>query len=465
MRMQKKVIIIGGGIGGTAAGALLSHRGLQVELFDKNSLIGGRCTTYEKEGFKIDVGVHLFGEGAQGPLQKVTELIEMPNSIQWVLSREPRPLLCYKGKVSIYSRMTMAQLLPEGESENVMKFFADCMSIRKKRIKELYYTNLESYLNQYSQDPTFHAFIAMICGQYFCVPPNVASTGEFIRAFRGVVSKRASAYPRGGCIAIPQSYVQGIEKYNGVVQLNAEVKRVIVEDGKATGVELEDGTTHFADIIISNADIKNTVMNLVGEHEFPKEYVQRVKQLTYAQHCLAIKVALDKKVTDQKLIMNIHIDYSDMDAYIEKIYRGEIPDEIGGMITVPSNYDPGLAPKGKQLIFSGTAISSDWRQYDWKKWGERCLESLIRVIPEAEDHILWYNIDTPELVERFAGEDGNIIGVGQTIDQVGERRPSQISPVQNLYIVGCEAGGWGIGAELAANSAIELVNILTKKET
>ncbi|MHA1428308.1 MAG: NAD(P)-binding protein, partial [Candidatus Helarchaeota archaeon] len=113
--MQKKVIIIGGGIGGTAAGALLSHRGLQVELFDKNSLIGGRCTTYEKEGFKIDVGVHLFGEGAQGPLQKVTELIEMPNSIQWVLSREPRPLLCYKGKVSIYSRMTMAQLLPEGE--------------------------------------------------------------------------------------------------------------------------------------------------------------------------------------------------------------------------------------------------------------------------------------------------------------------------------------------------------------
>ncbi len=462
--MKKTVIIVGGGIGGTAVGALLAHKGYKVQLFDKNSLIGGRCTTYEKEGFKIDVGVHLFGEGADGPLQKITELIEMPDSIQWVLSREPRPLLYYKGQKSVYSRMTMAQLLPPGESENVMKFFADCMSIRKKQINDLYYTDLESYLKQYSADPTFHAFIAMICGQYFCVPPNVASTGEFIRSFRGVVSKKASAYPIGGCIAIPKSYIKGIEQNNGQVLLNSEVKRIIIEENQARGIELQDGTSHYADIIISNADIKNTVQNLVGTKYFPSEYVNKVKDLTYAQHCLAIKVALDKQVTDQKLIMNVNVDYSDMEAYIEQIYRGEIPDEIGGMITVPSNYDPGLAPKGKQLIFSGTAISSDWRNYDWTKWGERCLESLLKVLPEAEDHILWYNIDTPELVEKYAGEDGNIIGVGQTIDQVKERRPSQITPIKNLYIVGCEAGGWGIGAELAANSAIELAEILIKEQ-
>ncbi|NVM54762.1 MAG: NAD(P)/FAD-dependent oxidoreductase [Candidatus Helarchaeota archaeon] len=461
--MKKSVIVVGGGIGGTAVGALLAHKGLKVQLFDKNSIIGGRCTSYQKEGFTIDVGVHLFGEGAKGPLQKVTELIGIPKAMQWVLSREPRPLLCYKGETSVYSRMTMARLLPPGESENVMKFFADCMSMRKKRINELYYTDLETFLNQYSTDPTFQAFIGMICGQYFCVPPNTASTGEFIRSFRGVVSKRASAYPIGGCIAIPNAYVEGIERYQGTVQLNAEVKRIIVEDERATGIELQDGTTYFADIIISNADIKNTVENLIGAKFFPKEYVERVKNLTYAQHCLAIKVALDKKVTDQKLIMHIHIDYSDLDSYVEQIYKGEIPDEIGGMITIPSNYDPNLAPEGKQLIFSGTAISSDWRNYDWKKWGERCLESLLRVIPEADGHVMWYNIDTPELVEKYAGEDGNIIGVGQTVDQVKDRRPSQICPLKNLYIVGCEAGGWGIGAELAANSAMELAEILTKE--
>lgn len=463
--MKKSVIIVGGGVGGTAVGALLAHKGFQIQLFDKNSLIGGRCTTYQKEGFKIDVGVHLFGEGAKGPLQQITEMLGMPGAIQWVLSREPRPLLCYKGKKTVYSRMTMAQLLPPEETETVMKFFADCMSIRKKSIEELYYTDLQTYLNRYSQNPMFHAFISMICGQYFCIAPEVASTGEFIRSFRNVVSKQASAYPIGGCIAIPEAYVAGIQKYGGEVQLNTEIKRIIIEDDKATGIELQDGSTYFADVIISNADIKNTVTNLVGEKYFPKDYVKRVKKLTYAQHCLAIKVALDKKITDQKLIMHVHIDYSDLDAYLEQLYKGEIPDEISGMITVPSNYDPGLAPEGKQLIFSGTAISSDWRHYNWQKWGERCLESLQKVLPEIEGHVLWYNIDTPALVEKYAGEDGNIIGVGQTVDQVKDRRPSQGTPLKNLYIVGCEAGGWGIGAELAANSALELADLLIKESS
>lgn len=463
--MSKSVIIVGGGIGGTAVGALLAHQGFQVSLFDKNSLIGGRCTSYQKEGFTIDVGVHLFGEGAKGPLQQVLEQIGMPDALQWVLSRNPRPLMYYKGKISIYSRTTMAQLLPASEYNTLMKFFADCMSIRKKTINELYYTDLETYLNQnYSTNPIFHTFIAMICGQYFCIAPSVASTGEFLRCFQAVLTKQASAYPVGGCVAIPKAYVEAIEKYDGKVTLNTQIKRILVEDDKTTGIELKDGTQYDADIVISNADIQNTVKNLVGEKYFPREYVNRIRKLTYCQHCMAIKVALDTKVTDQKLIMAINVDYSDMDRYVEQVMNGEIPDEVGGMITVPSNYDPGLAPEGKQLIFLGTAISSNWRKLDWEKWGERCLESLQKVLPEITEHILWYNIDTPALVEQFAGEDGNIIGVGQTIDQIKDHRPSQITPIENLYIVGCEAGGWGIGTELAANSALELVNILIKSE-
>ncbi|MHA1265692.1 MAG: phytoene desaturase family protein [Candidatus Helarchaeota archaeon] len=461
--MKPSVIIVGGGIGGTAVGALLSKRGFQVQLFEKNSIIGGRCTSYTKEGFTIDVGVHLFGEGAKGPLQKICEMVGMPNAIQWVLSRDPRPLLCYKGKKSIYSRESMAQLLPQTEYKKVMQFFADCMSLRRKRINELYYTNLETYLNQYSTDPTFHAFIAMICAQYFCIPPNIASTGEFIRSFRGVVTKKSSAYPVGGCIAIPEAYVQAIRQNRGDVTLNTEIEKIIVENGRALGIELQDGTIHRSDIVISNADIKNTIFNLIGEKYFPSDYVRRVRELTYAQHCMAIKVAIDKRVTDQKLIMNIHTDYSNMNAYVEQILSGRIPDEIGGMITIPSNYDPRLAPEGKQLIFLGTAISSNWQNQDWVKWGERCLESLIKVIPEMKDHILWYNIDTPALVEKYAGEDGNIIGVAQTITQVKDKRPSQVTPLDNLYLVGCEAGGWGIGTELAANSAIELSEILTRE--
>jgi phytoene dehydrogenase-like protein len=87
----------------------------------------------------------------------------------------------------------------------------------------------------------------------------------------------------------------------------------------------------------------------------------------------------------------------------------------------------------------------------------------MECLPEIKGHVMWYRTDTPDLVEQYAGEEGNIIGVGQTVDQIHERRPSQITPIKGLYIVGAEAGGHGIGTELAVSSALELQFILQKK--
>ena len=156
-------------------------------------------------------------------------------------------------------------------------------------------------------------------------------------------------------------------------------------------------------------------------------------------------------------------DYEEMSDKSTGIFSGEIPEKIGGMITSPTNYDPNLAPPGQQSIFFGTGCLPGQSADKYKEIGKRCLDSLIEVIPEVENHLLWYKTDPPTLVEQYAGEYGNIIGVGQTVDQIHERRPSQISPIKGLYIVGAEAGGHGIGAELAANSALELANILLEK--
>lgn len=458
-------LIVGGGVGGCAIGALLAYNGYKVKLFDKNKIIGGRCTTYDYKGFKLDLGVHLFGVGPNGYLGDVLKRIEMPDAIKWVLSKDPRPLMNYCGEELIYSRKAMSQIAEKyapGEFDKAMKFFADCLSIRKKQIRELYYTPFNEFLNQYTTNKIIHTLLSGIVGQYFCVLPEKASAGEFVRCFRQVATSRSSAYPVGGCIAIPQAYVDGIKKYGGEVQLDAKVKKIHIEDDKATGIELEDGSIYESDIIISNADIQNTVSNLVGEKNFASEYVERIKNLTYAQYCLSIKVALDEKVTDQKLILYLPYEYSEIDK-TTGIFAGEIPDKVGGMITSPTNYDPNLAPPGKQSIFFGTGCLPGETVEKYKKIGEKCLESLKTVLPAIEDHIEWYKTDTPILVESYAGEYGNIIGVGQTVDQIHERRPSQVTPIKGLYIVGAEAGGHGIGAELAANSAMELADILLEK--
>jgi len=128
------------------------------------------------------------------------------------------------------------------------------------------------------------------------------------------------------------------------------------------------------------------------------------------------------------------------------------------MITSPTNYDPSLAPAGRQLIFFGTACPPG---QDWSRWEEALLSSFYHLYPQARGKVLWHRLDTPDLVAAYAGEEGNIIGMAQTVDQIHERRLSQVTPLHNLYLCSAEAGGHGIGTELAASSALELDDILS----
>jgi len=155
-----------------------------------------------------------------------------------------------------------------------------------------------------------------------------------------------------------------------------------------------------------------------------------------------------------------YINFKDIISFQEEFKRGKISEKVGGMITNPTNYDPKLSPDNKQMIFIGTGCLKGKEQVYYEKIGEKCWELFLEIFPEAEKYVIWKKLDTPKLVEAYAGEYGNIIGVAQTIDQIYEKRPKQKTPIENLYIVGAEAGGHGIGAELAADSALELFDIL-----
>ena len=100
---------------------------------------------------------------------------------------------------------------------------------------------------------------------------------------------------------------------------------------------------------------------------------------------------------------------------------------------------------------------------DYDKWAESILEGLKDIFPNLEDHIMWTDVTTPADINKFAGQGGNVIGIGQTIDQVGMNRPPQELPIENLYVVGADTGMHGIGGELAADSALILYETLMKK--
>lgn len=455
MNSDFDAIIIGSGIGGSAVGALLAHAGWKVLILEKNKVVGGRCTSYQKDGFIVDVGVHLFGVGSKGSLGDICRTIGRPDAIHWVTITTPT--LRLKDQVMKYSRKNMTASLPDHEKQNLERFFSTALQISEEELEELWYIPLSQWIARFTSHPLAQAFIERISSQYFCVRGNSGSTAEFIRCFRDVLQARSSAYPIGGCISIPKAYLSAVENYGGQVMLKARVDSVLVENRKAVGVRLKDGAIFNAPIVISNADIKASVLELTGEEYFPSEYVEKIENLSYAYHGIGLKVALKEKITDDQLLMYMPYDFEESLKIEAEKMEGKIPELIRGMITSPTNYDPSLAPTGRQMIFFGTGCPPE---QDWKQWEKALLHSFYTVYPQAKDKVLWHRLDTPDVVNGYAGEEGNIIGVAQTVDQIHERRPSVTSPLDGLYFASAEAGGHGIGAELAADSARELFRVL-----
>lgn len=277
------------------------------------------------------------------------------------------------------------------------------------------------------------------------------------------MSNRATAYPSGGNFSVAKAYIEAIEHYQGTVLTETPVEKILIEDGVAVGVRTESGEEYLAPVIISNADIKLTVQKLAGEEHFPKAYVDRINELTYSCHGVMLRVLLSEKITEKQVVIYIPDDKSPPCKVTEEMEQGKVPELIGGCFGSPSNFDPNLAPPGKQMITSLHACPEDIRN-NMDEWRESLMRSFYAVYPEAKGKVEKIWVDPPSLIRGMAGETGAIIGIGQTVDQVHEKRPSQVSPLKGLYFSSSEAGGHGIGTELAATSALELFDILVPQQ-
>jgi phytoene dehydrogenase-like protein len=133
------------------------------------------------------------------------------------------------------------------------------------------------------------------------------------------------------------------------------------------------------------------------------------------------------------------------------------------MIPVVSNLDPTSGPEGRQIMIAGGGGHRpiDAPPGDWRKWDEELMETVKKVFPGIEDHILWTVSHNASRIHSMFGEDGSVIGVAQTIGQVGADRPPIVDPfIHGLFHCSADTGQHGIGGELAADAALRLFELL-----
>jgi phytoene dehydrogenase-like protein len=283
-------------------------------------------------------------------------------------------------------------------------------------------------------------------------------------------------YVRGGMGGLTQALAAAARAHGAVIRCEAEVARILVRDGRATGVALANGEEWSAPIVASNADAHVTFLRLLDRRELPPEFVAAVERIGYESASLKINIALSELPSFSALPGTapaphhrgtIHI-CPDQD-YIERAYDdakyGRPSARPVLECTIPSVVDPTVAPPGRHLMSMFVQYAPyALREGTWDElrepFADRCFDLLNDYAPNFKRSVIARQVLTPLDLERvFNLTGGNIFQGAMTPSQLFAFRPvpgyaSYRMPIRGLFLCGAAAHpGGGVMGTPGLNAA------------
>lgn len=298
---MKKIVIIGSGIGGLATANLLARDGYDVHVYEKNDQLGGRSGQFKKDGFTFDTGpswylmpdvferyFQAFGTSAQHEL----ELIRLTPAYKIYSGNDA---LTITGNLETDAQ-TFEAIEPNSGAA-LRKYVARSTETYRLALEHFLYTNFTSIKPFLKRDilkrgltmtrlalQPIHLYVARSFKN-----PRLQQILEYPTVFLGSSPYSAPAlyslmssldfddgvyYPKGTMYAVVEALVRLGTAYGVTYHLNSPVTHIVTENGKATGITLEDGTTVAADIVIANSDLHFTETTLLNPEDqtYPERY-------------------------------------------------------------------------------------------------------------------------------------------------------------------------------------------------
>lgn len=508
-------IVIGSGLGGLSTAAFLGKEGKRVLVLEKHYTPGGFTHVFTRPGWEWDVGVHYVGEVhrehtdvyrtfdyvAEGRL-KWDRMDDVYDKVFFGADEFdfPTGADAFKAKMKTYFPEAKDQQaiddyvnLIYGVQRSLKMYFGEKMLsplldfflgkwMRKKAVE----SNKTTYeaLRQITDNEKLIAVLTAQFGDYG-LPPKQSSF--LMHAMLVKHYMNGGNYPVGGAGSIFKSIAPVIWRTGGAVFTNAEVKEILVKDGKATGVKMADGKEFYAPVIISDAGIYNTYQRLlpaVNGAIATKEYFKHL-QPSVGHVCLY--VGINRPNSELKLGKANYWIYPknyDHDQSIENFTKNPESELPVVYISFPSSKDPDWDRRfpNKTTIEIITLAPYEWykRWADkrWKKRGEeyealkekfsqRLLEALYQKHPELRGKIDYYELSTPLSTQHFANyQYGELYGIDHTTERFGQGFLKPRTPIKNLYLTGQDITSCGVGGALVAGlitaSAVTGKNLMNR---
>ena len=521
---RRDAIIIGGGHNGLVTACYLARAGLSVLVLERRYLVGGACVTEETfPGFKVstaayvnslfrkeivrdlDLGRHGFEVLARSP----SSFTPYPDGRSLTLGPDPalnereigkfsaRDAARYPEYEAMLERVaalvepTITMTAPDLQRpglRGLLRLLALGRSFRRlgsgaSEAVEVLTGAARDILDRWFESTELKSTLATDAIIGAMASPAMPGTAYVL--FHHVMGETDGrrgvwGYVRGGMGGLTQALARAAGGLGVEIRCEAEVARVLVRDGRATGVVLAKGEELRAPLVVSNADAHVTFRRLVEARELPAEFLAAVGRISYASASLKINVAL-AELPDFRAVPGtrpgpqhrgtIHI-CPDLD-YIERAFDdakyGRPSARPVLECTIPSVVDETVAPAGRHLMsifvqYAPYALGEGhWDQLR-EPFADRCFALLDEYAPNFSRSVLARQVLTPLDIERtFNLTGGNIFQGAMTPSQLFSFRPvpghaDYRTPVRGLYLCGAAThpGGGVMGAP-GYNAAREIL--------
>ncbi len=459
-------IVVGSGLGGLTAAALLARAGRRVLVVERHDRVGGYGHAFRRGRYLFDSAVHLVGgcepvayEGG-GLIHRLLTTLGVRDSVAF-----ERVDPCYE---AVYPDLALrvpcdldgfvdahAEVFPR-EAKGLRQVVQECLSIRleARRAAELTRAfdvsgapsrfptllryrkaTLADVLEEHIDSPKARALLGTLW-PYLGLPPSRVSFLYFATMLMSYVADGAYAC-RGSFQRFADALATVVRSQGGEVLLRSTVRRILVDDGAVLGVVLENGQRIRSDCVLSNADALQTVHELVGREAFPEPYVSGLDRLTPSLSGFVTYLATDLPLSPQTTTREtFYFPSWDHDAAYESCQRG-LPEWV--TVTAPSLTDPSLAPVGEHLLVLTALVrhdAADWRA-EKRAWAEAQVAIAERAIGGLREHLRFCEGASPRTLERYTrNTNGAIYGWELSPQQVGPGRPGNQTPIAGLHLVG-----------------------------
>jgi phytoene desaturase len=480
------VIVIGGGLGGLSTGALLAHQGRRVLVLEQSGRVGGCCSTFEKDGFKFDVGASIVE--IIEPIEKVFKLLgtTLQKELDLIACDPIMSFLFEDGKRITYplspekTGEMISKISPEDGrrwkefcvfSQDLMDvtldtFFCepassmkDMVNLIKKNPRFLkflpvFLTSYQSVLEKYFKNDTVLKTMAYQA-LYFGLPPSIVP-GPY--AMVPYTEHVGIYYPKGGMIQIPLALKRLGEQMGMEVKLNSRVTKVLIENKKVKGVQLSDGTEITCDKIVSDINARTLYLKMIGEEHLPPLAVRGLKSYAYSISVPMVYVGLDYEPPLDAHHSIIAASPEEVNLqYFDHIKAGTLAKKNFGLVCWSTSTDPSLAPKGKHILNIIPEGGYYLRDTNWDeekpRFLERTIENLSKVVPGLKDHVVLSDCSTPlDFERRLLLPEGAIYCLQQDLAAQAVFRPSARSKnIGGLYLAGSSTHpGGGVPTTIAS---------------